>query len=97
LNDLTLSEISAICGDNDEHAVEPTRVAMSRLRVDQYFNPPTDELILTALAGQRQLKLAIALPQKSELPEVISVSVTEGTDSSRRGGRCGGRGQAPLI
>ncbi len=26
---------------------------MSRLRVDQYFNPPTDELILTALDWQR--------------------------------------------
>ena len=50
LNDLTLSEISAICGANDKDAAMHTRTAMSRIRIDQYFNPPTDELILTSLS-----------------------------------------------
>ncbi|MCB9925894.1 MAG: hypothetical protein H6822_27340 [Planctomycetaceae bacterium] len=50
LNDLTLPEIAAICGGDEEHARQLTHTAMSRVRVDQYFNPPTDELILTALA-----------------------------------------------
>ena len=59
LNDLTLPEISAICGTDDESAAEKTRAAMSRMRVDQYFNPPTDELILTALSLSQRNDSAI--------------------------------------
>lgn len=59
LNDLTLPEISAICGDEETHAADATGKAMSRVRFDQYFNPPTDELILTALALSHQQDPAI--------------------------------------
>ena len=54
LNDLALGEIAAICGADEGVALEQTRAAMTRLRVDQYFNPPTDELILGALALSRR-------------------------------------------
>jgi len=50
LNDLTLKEIADICSDDEPRAHQATRSAMARVRVDQYFNPPTDELILSALA-----------------------------------------------
>ena len=50
LNDLSLQEISAICGDDNETATAAAGETFSRVRVDQYFNPPTDELLLTALA-----------------------------------------------
>ncbi len=54
LNDLTPPEIAAMCGDDESHAEVVSQEAMSRVRVTQYFNPPTDELILTALALSRR-------------------------------------------
>jgi hypothetical protein len=59
INDLTLDEIASICSSDDFRAVNATRSAMSRARLDQYFNPPTDELILTALALSPRHDLAI--------------------------------------
>lgn len=59
LNDLTLQDISAICGIDEKRAAAATRDAMSRVRVDQYFNPPTDELILTALALSKRYDPAL--------------------------------------
>jgi hypothetical protein len=50
LNDLTLDEIAGICSTDESRAQSASRSAMARIRVDQYFNPPTDELILSALA-----------------------------------------------
>jgi hypothetical protein len=59
LNDLTLHEIADICSGDEARAQPATRSAMSRVRVDQYFNPPTDELILTALALSKRHDTAL--------------------------------------
>ncbi len=54
LNNLTLEEISRICGEDEAVASEHTKAAMLRIRVDQYFNPPTDELILGSLSHSKR-------------------------------------------
>ena len=59
LNDLTLSEIADICSDDESRAQQAARNAMSRVRVNQYFNPPTDELILSALALSKRHDTAL--------------------------------------
>jgi hypothetical protein len=54
LNDLSLAEIAALCSNDEAAARIVAREALSRMRVDQYFNPPTDELLLTALSLTRR-------------------------------------------
>ena len=49
LNDLTIDEISTLSGTEDIKAVESMSYeTCKRLRLLQYFNPPTDELLLSA-------------------------------------------------
>lgn len=50
LNDLPLSDISMIVNDSVESKFCNSREALTRARVIQYFNPPTDELLLSSLA-----------------------------------------------
>ncbi len=59
LDDFTLAEIAGICSTDVIAATTATSAAMKRVRVDQYFNPPTDELILSAIALSKRKDLDI--------------------------------------
>jgi hypothetical protein len=50
LDDITLPEIDQLVSGFDDSTVDLARNLAKRLRLAQYFEPPTDELILTAFA-----------------------------------------------
>lgn len=47
LNDLSIEEISALSQKSDAAAVATAAAAAKRIRLAQYFRPPTDELVLS--------------------------------------------------
>ena len=72
---LSLSDLTQLTNQYSDTSIQYAKNVLEKLRVTQYFNPPTDELILSALAEARPASkaLAVGVAEKSnELAHPLS-------------------------